>query len=261
MATGDCVSSGADLIAGWPRWPGVGRGVVVVGGGQAAGQPAGEDAGAERDREVGAGLFPGEGPDLVEQAARVPVGEPPGGLPGLVRGLPGQVGRDPVLFGVPGHPGQFVGQRVQTLGDPLLGGGGLLGQFGLGLGEELFGLVLGLGGDLPGLFLDGVGDLGAGLLRGVGDVGGLLLGDLRGGGVGTVGGGPPCIAAVGGVAGRSAGAMSSPMIRCTVSTASCRAAAAPMYPGPVGDCGGERNPSVMIRPSCVERRRVGGAGS
>ena len=64
--------------------------------------------------------------------------------------------------------------------------GGLLGQFRLGLGEELFGLMLGFGGDLPGLFLHGVGDLGAGLLRGVGDVGGLLFGDLRGGGVATV---------------------------------------------------------------------------
>ena len=127
--------------------------------------------------------------------------------------------------------------------------GRLLGQLRLGLGEQLFGLVLGFGGDLPGLFLHGVGDLGAGLLRGVGDLGGLLLGDLRGGGVAAVRRAAPAWrwAAWPGAAG---GAMSSPMIRCTVSTASCRAAAVPAYPGPVG-CGGERNPSVMTAPfSC-----------
>ena len=96
-------------------------GGVVGGSGQPTGQPAGEDTGAQGDREVGAGLAPGEGPDLVEQAARVTVGQPPGGLVGPVRGLPGQVGGRAVLFGVLGHPGQFVGQRVQALARPAAG--------------------------------------------------------------------------------------------------------------------------------------------
>jgi len=39
---------------------------------------------------------------------------------------------------------------------------------------------------------------------------------------------------VGGMAGRSVGAMSSPITRRTVSTASCRAAAGPANPGPAG---------------------------
>jgi hypothetical protein len=111
---------------------------------------------------------------------------------------------------------------VQAFGDPSLGAGRLLGELCLGLGQQLFGLTLGLGGDLPGLLLDRIGNLGTGPPGGVCDLGGLLLRNLRGGP-------SPFWAPNDGFSDVPGdGAMSYPMIRCTVScTSRCRVASVP----------------------------------
>ena len=69
------------------------------------------------------------------------------------------------------RPASSFGQRPQAGGGSLLGGRRLLGQFRLGLGQQLFGLPPGLRGDVTGLLAGRGGDPAVCLLGGVDNLG------------------------------------------------------------------------------------------
>lgn len=105
--------------------------------GQAASQTPGQQARACGQRKENSRPLAREALHVLQQLARVTVIQPPCDLPRGPGGLPGKIRGHPRVIRLAGHGAEFVADRAQVAGQPLLLLARLLAQLALGLAEQV----------------------------------------------------------------------------------------------------------------------------